>query len=212
MSEQTQSVQRTKLCQKEWVLRAKRDGFNNTFIPFNESILLGKKKKKRKTQGKGDFTNATSLHLVGSHSLGRGCGMMDKSAQLVLLGGLDWAWWLQSLCLGGHWVHLQHTKLSPVSMVNSLHNSFRLAYFWSKKSLCCHSKTALFAMKRKPVVFLLLAFLQDQGTPMNVPQSTNFPPCLSRLLVLKGWPVDLQGPVKWGKNGTWNNCKRVKPQ
>lgn len=97
---------------------------------------------------------------------------------------------LHSLCLEGHWVHLQHATLSPVSTVNSLHN-FRLVYFCFKKSLCCHSKTALFAMNPNSVIFLLLAFLQNQGTLMNVLQSTNFPPCLSRLLVLKGWPVDL---------------------
>lgn len=87
MAQSTQSVQRTKLCQKEWVLSAKQGSFNNMFTPFNESILL--EKKTPKTQRKGDLANATSLHLIASHSLGEDWGVMDKSVQLVLLGGLD---------------------------------------------------------------------------------------------------------------------------
>lgn len=46
---------------------AEQDGFTNTFIAFNESILL----EERKRQGKGHFANAASLHLTASHSLGR---------------------------------------------------------------------------------------------------------------------------------------------
>lgn len=91
-------------------------------------------KKTPKTQRKGDLANATSLHLIASHSLGEDWGVMDKSVQLVLLGGLDWACWLHSLCLEGHWVPLQHATLSAVSAVNSLHNNFRLAYFCLKKT------------------------------------------------------------------------------
>lgn len=84
--------------------------------------------------------------------------MMDKSVQLVLWGGLDWAYWVHGLYLKGRWVHLQHATLSPVSSVNSLHSNFRLAYFCLRKSLCCHSKTALLAVKPKSVIFLLLVF------------------------------------------------------
>lgn len=61
------------------VLGAKQDSFNNTFFPFNEPILLEKK-----SQGKGDLANATSLHLVAAHSQ----EMMGQSVGLFLLGGL----------------------------------------------------------------------------------------------------------------------------
>lgn len=47
MAQQTQRVQRTKLCQKQWGAGANQDGFNSTFISFNESILLEKKGKAR---------------------------------------------------------------------------------------------------------------------------------------------------------------------
>ena len=140
-------------------------------------------------QGKGHLANAASLHLSASHSPGRlrNDGQVCTTALvgkvgLNLLAVRSLPWRELGAFAARDALPCEHGVLTAQQLQTCLamFEEKPLLLQWDS-SFCNETKVHNFPPPVSPVV----------SRNSNDTWSTNFPPCLSRLLFLKGWPVGL---------------------